>query len=83
MARRKRATKRHTVKAQLSVPYLSRAGTSLNLKLYSLGEKIGELQMGRGALYWYGGKRPKRKRKRISWSQFAEMMDEMTGRTHD
>ena len=81
--RQKRAKKRHTVKAQLSVQGLSRAGSSLNLQLYAFGEKIGELHMGRGALYWYGGKRPKWKRKRISWSEFAEMMDEMTGRTSE
>lgn len=31
--------------------------------------------IGRGSLYWYG--RNRQKRKRIRWTKFAEMMDEL------
>jgi hypothetical protein len=81
----KRATKRatpqrapqktHSVRASLSIPELTRAGSSLNLQLYARGEKIGEMEMGQGSLFWYG--RNRQKRKRIEWSKFAEMMDEL------
>jgi hypothetical protein len=65
----------HTVKAELHVPGLSKAGSSLTLLIYAHKEKIGEIELGRGSLFWRGGKR--QKRKRISWSRFAEMMDDL------
>jgi hypothetical protein len=43
--------------------------------LFARGEKLGEITLGRGSLYWYG--RYRQKRKRISWSTFAAMMDEL------
>ncbi len=66
-------SRKHEVKAEWKVPQLARAGSSLNLKIYAHEEKIGELVIGRGSLYWYG--RNRQKSKRISWSRFAEMMD--------
>jgi len=79
MARR-RATdraksKKHAVKAELRVPGLSKAGSSLDLKIYASKAKLGEITIGRGSLYWYG--RYRQKRKRVSWTRFAEMMDEL------
>ena len=65
----------HTVKAALHVPGLSKAGSSLTLHVYARQEKIGEIELGRGSLFWRGGKR--QKRKRIGWTRFAEMMDEL------
>jgi len=70
---RARATRTHAVRAQLSVQELTKAGTSLSLEISARGEKIGELEIGRGALYWKGGGR--HTRKRLSWSRFAELMD--------
>ena len=37
--------------------------------------KLGDITVGRGSLYWHGSRR--RSPKRISWSQFAEMMDQL------
>jgi hypothetical protein len=54
---------------------LARAGSSLDLEIYASREKLGTLIIGRGSLYWYG--RNRQKRKRISWTRFAEMMDEL------
>ena len=72
---RKRARKRHSVNAYLQVMELARAGSSLNLEIFEAKLKIGTLVIGRGSLYWYG--RNRRLRKRIDWSRFAEMMDEL------
>lgn len=72
---RKRLRKKHSVKAHLQVLELAKAGSSLDLEIYASEEKIGTLIIGRGSLYWYG--RNRHKSKRISWSRFAEMMDEL------
>jgi hypothetical protein len=68
-------TRTHAVRAQLNVQELSKAGTSLSLEISARGEKIGELEIGRGSLYWRGGRR--QKSKRLSWSRFAELMDDL------
>ena len=75
MPRKKLRKKKHSVKANLHVVVLTRAGSSLDLAIYADQEKIGTMIIGSGSLLWYGGKR--HKRKRISWSRFAEMMDEL------
>jgi hypothetical protein len=77
-ARSKRSTRKprkHEVKADLANFELAKARSSLNLQIYADREKIGELEIGRGSLYWYG--RRKQKSKRIDWSQFAQMMDHL------
>ena len=73
--RRSRVVHRHEVKAHLHTFDLAKAGASLNLKIYAFDEKIGELEVGRGSLYWYG--RSRHKSKRINWTRFAEMMDRL------
>ena len=65
----------HEVKASFQVGKLMKAGSSLNLVLFADRQKLGELLIGRGSLYWYG--RNRQKRKRIDWSRFADMMDEL------
>jgi hypothetical protein len=65
--------RKHAVRGTLKVHEFTKAGTSLNLEISARGEKIGELEIGRGGLYWWGGKRIKRKR--LSWTRFAELMD--------
>jgi hypothetical protein len=61
------------VTADLRVHQLSKAGTSLQLEIYELEHKIGTLTVGRGSLFWRGGKR--QIEKRIPWRRFAAMMD--------
>ena len=73
--RRRLAKHRHEVKAALAHFDLAKAGSSLNLQIYASDEKIGELEVGRGSLYWYG--RNRHKSKRINWTRFAEMMDRL------
>jgi hypothetical protein len=72
---KKRAEQKHTVRASLEIPGLAKAGSSLRLVLFARGEKLGEITLGRGSLYWYG--RYRQKRKRVSWTRFADMMDEL------
>ena len=72
------ATRRvHSVSARLSVVELTKAGTALTLEIRGNEGKLGELEIGRGALYWTGKSR--QKSKRIGWTRFAEMMDELSG----
>ena len=66
---------RHVVKAELANFELVKAGSSLRLQIFSNEEKIGQLEVGRGSLYWYG--RNRKSRERVDWSRFAEMMDEL------
>ena len=72
MAKKQR---KHSVKAHLHVHELSKAGTSLDLEIFSYDEKLGDLTIGRGSIYWHGANR--QSRKRISWSRFAEMMNRL------
>jgi hypothetical protein len=74
MAKR-RSARKHSVYVNLNVPELTKAGSGLELYLFAEGEKLGELEIGRGGIYWRGGNR--RKVKRISWTRFAELLDEV------
>src|SRR5512132_169795 len=67
--------RRHEVRASLDNFELAKARSSLHLQIYALGDKIGELEIGRGSLYWTG--RSKHRSKRLDWSKFADMMDEL------
>jgi hypothetical protein len=67
--------RKHAVRALLNIHELSKAGTSLTLEISAAGEKIGQLEIGRGGLFWWGGRR--QKRKRLSWTRFAELMDRL------
>ena len=73
MATRVKRERKHAVRAMLKVHELTKAGTALHIEIFARQEKVGDLEIGRGALYWRGGKR--QIRKRVSWSRFAELMD--------
>ena len=74
---KKARERRHAVHARLKVHELTKAGTSLELAIFEHGVKIGHLTIGRGSLFWRKGKAPERNKKRISWSRFAEVMNEL------
>ena len=73
MKKRKRERK-HRVKAHLKVEELAKAGSALELEIFADQEKIGTVSIGRGSFTWFGKNREKGKR--ISWSRFAQMLDE-------
>lgn len=76
MAKKQISSKRrHSVQGTLEIPQLAKAGSSLRLNIFADKRKIGELLIGRGSLYWYG--RNRQRAKRIGWSRFAELMDEL------
>ena len=66
--------KKHTVTARVQILDLTKAGSSMELDIYANKEKIGTVIIGRGSLTWRGGKR--QRDKRLSWSEFAKMMDD-------
>ena len=75
MAKRKTANRKHEVRANLSNFQLAKAKSALTLQIFSAEEKVGELQIGRGSLYWWGKHR--QKEKRINWTKFTEMMNRL------
>jgi len=74
MARRY-VNRKYEVKAGLSNFELAKAKSALTLRIYSRGRKVGELQVGRGSLYWWG--KYKQTSKRVNWSKFTEMMNHL------
>ena len=72
---KKRTRKVHSVKAELQVKALTRARSSLKLVVHAQTSKIGQLEIGQGGLYWWG--RNRRSFKRLSWTKFAAIMDEI------
>jgi hypothetical protein len=53
---KKKPIKKHSVDANLHVPELTRARSSLDLAIYADKEKIGAMITGRGSLSWTVGK---------------------------
>ena len=49
---RKSMNRKHEVRAELSNFQLAKAKSALTLRIFSRGQKVGELQVGRGSLYW-------------------------------
>ena len=72
---RKTNNRKHEVKAELSNFQLAKAKSALTLRIYARGVKAGELQVGRGSLYWWG--KHKQTAKRINWSRFTDMMNKL------
>ena len=73
--RTKSLARKFEVRAALTNASLTKAKSALTLQIYSKKETLGELQIGRGSLYWWGAHR--QKAKRINWESFAERMDRL------
>ncbi|MBA3804833.1 MAG: hypothetical protein H0X14_03865 [Acidobacteria bacterium] len=74
--RKKKTLKKHTVKANVQILDLTKAGSSIEFKIYASEKRIGRIVIGRGSLTWYG--RSRKHGKTYSWSEFAEKMDELS-----
>jgi hypothetical protein len=74
--KKKPTVRKHSVRASIQVQELSKAGTSIEFEIYASKERIGTLVIGRGSLTWRGGRR--QKDKTISWTKFADIMDDLT-----
>jgi hypothetical protein len=66
--------KKHSVKAQVQILDLTRAGSSMDFEIFADGEKLGTLSIGQGSINWKKG-RKQIWGKPISWTEFAEMMN--------
>ncbi|MBU6247858.1 MAG: hypothetical protein KGN77_08880 [Xanthomonadaceae bacterium] len=75
MASEKAVNRKHTVRAELTNVELVKAKSALRLEVFAQKEKLGEIQIGRGSIYWWGANR--QKSKRIDWTKFARMMDQL------
>ena len=64
----------HKVKASMSVVELTKASTALTLEIFADDSKLGTIELGQGSIGWKGHNR--KSVKRMSWSDFAAMMDE-------
>jgi hypothetical protein len=73
--RTKALARAYEVKAEISNATLAKAKSALTLQIYRKQLKLGELQIGRGSLFWAGARR--QSAKRIHWGRFAEMMDRL------
>ena len=65
----------YEVKAEISNATLAKAKSALTLEIYRRHVKLGEIQIGRGSLFWAGARR--QSAKRFHWGRFAEMMDNL------
>jgi hypothetical protein len=65
----------YEVKTEIHNATLAKAKSALTLQIYRRDEKLGEIQIGRGSLFWAGARR--QSAKRIHWGRFAEMMDRL------
>jgi hypothetical protein len=70
---KKKAKRRHLARASVQVGSLTKAGTSIEIEIFTEEGKLGRLVIGRGSLTWFGHKW--KNGKRWSWSRFAEVMD--------
>jgi hypothetical protein len=67
--------RKHEVLAGIDNIELARAKSSLHLFILADGEKLGQLEIGQGSLFWWGKNR--KKSKRLDWSHFADKMNEL------
>src|SRR4051812_6322131 len=73
--RRRVPVNRHTVTASFDNVQLAKAKSALRLELYVGGQRLGDLEVGRGSFFWTG--RGRHRSKKIPWSRFAEMMNRL------
>lgn len=69
-----KTNRKHSASCTVNIPELTKSGTSVEIEIHSDGKKIGTIKLGRGSLTWRGGKR--QIEATISWSDFADWMDE-------
>jgi hypothetical protein len=67
--------KKHEVKVKVQVLELSKAGSGIELEIYSDGEKLGEIEIGHGSFGWRWAN-SKRGFRRVDWTTFAGWLNE-------
>lgn len=74
MAKRKRAGRRFVAEAAITNLDLTRAKSSIRIKVFDRGAKLGEVEIGRGSMMWFGSNR--KTGTRIRWPNVAKMFNE-------
>jgi len=75
MAKRTKTRRKYQVNAELSNFQLAKVKSALTLRIYARGEKVGELEVGRGSLVWRG--KDRQRFKRVSWGRFTDLMNDL------
>lgn len=73
--RAKSVDRKFEVKAEVANFTLAKAKSAIKLEIYSRKEKLGQLEIGRGSLFWKGANREIEKR--LNWGRVAQMLDEL------
>ena len=76
--RSKAAERKFEVKAEVANFTLAKAKSALKLAIYDRDEKLGQLEIGRGSLYWTGAHR--QIEKRLNWDAVAQKLNELAYR---
>jgi hypothetical protein len=75
MPKKRQRSQRFEVEATLHNVGLVKAGSSIRLEVFKHGEKLGDLQIGRGSIFWWGAKR--KNRKRLRWDRVADQFNRL------
>jgi hypothetical protein len=69
---------RHEIRISLrSASVLTKADSALNVEIRDDGYLLGNLEIGRGSVIWWG--RSKQAGKRINWDQFVSALEDASG----
>lgn len=69
------ADRKFEVRAEVANFTLAKAKSALKLAIYDRDEKLGQLEIGRGSLFWTGARL--QSEKRLNWGRVAQMLDEL------
>lgn len=67
--------KRYDVAASLDNVTLAKPSSAIRLEVFKHREKLGELQIRRGSIFWWGAKH--QKPKRLRWDRVADAFNEL------
>lgn len=70
---KKNPDQRYSVAASLDNVVLAKARSAVRLEVFKRGSKMGELQIGRGSIFWWGANR--QKGKRLRWDRVADALN--------
>ena len=73
--RGKAAERKFEVKAEIANSTLAKAKSAIKLAIYDRDEKLGQLEIGRGSLFWKGANREIEKR--LNWDAVAQKLNEL------
>jgi hypothetical protein len=67
--------KRYDVTASLKNVELVKAGSALTLLVTESGSVLGKMEIGAGSFFWTAAN--KKRKKRVDWKSFAELMEQL------